>query len=232
MRQISGKRRGMGAQPPGMAIGAALAGGDYRFGAVVMDAVHFVPQSRPRLFIIGVQNGLKIPSHLVASAPDAIWHPPRLVSAYGKLSPRCKSAWVWWRMAAPPVRQSTFADVIEREPEGASWHTAAETKRLLGMMSAINREKVESAKTAGRLMIGGIYKRMRENENGKRVQRADIRGRAQPRPRDRSRRSSGARRAGSAPARRTPRAWPGAPRHVARRCGCSSPHDAIQKLWT
>src|SRR5688572_5622762 len=36
------------------AIGAALAAGGYRFGGLVIDAVRFVPQSRPRLFIIAV----------------------------------------------------------------------------------------------------------------------------------------------------------------------------------
>ena len=31
----------------------ALAGESYRFGAMIIDAVHFVPQSRPRIFILG-----------------------------------------------------------------------------------------------------------------------------------------------------------------------------------
>ena len=38
------------------AIGAALAGGGYQFGAVVMDAAHFLPQSRPRLFIVAATS--------------------------------------------------------------------------------------------------------------------------------------------------------------------------------
>src|ERR1700723_1119698 len=40
------------------AIGAALAGEGYQFGAVVMDAAHFLPQSRPRLFIVAVRSTL------------------------------------------------------------------------------------------------------------------------------------------------------------------------------
>ncbi len=35
------------------AILEALAGEGYRFGAMIIDAMHFVPQSRPRLFILG-----------------------------------------------------------------------------------------------------------------------------------------------------------------------------------
>jgi DNA (cytosine-5)-methyltransferase 1 len=69
----------------------------------------------------------------------------------------------------------TFAEIIEDEPHGVKWHTAAETKRLLDMMSPINREKVEKAKRAQRCMVGAIYKRTRSDENGVRAQRAEIR---------------------------------------------------------
>ena len=55
------------------------------------------------------------------------------------------------------------------------WHTAAETKRLLSMMSPINRQKVEQAKKRGHRVVGGIYRRTRVDENGKRVQRAEVR---------------------------------------------------------
>lgn len=157
------------------AIGAALTGGGYRFGALVMDAVRFVPQSRPRLFIVAVQKERAVPAGLAATQAGPLWHPAPLVDAYEKLSQRSKKAWLWWNLPPPPPRRSTFADVIEDEPKGVVWHTAAETKRLLGMMSLINREKVEKAKGAKRQMVGGIYKRTRKDENGKRAQRAEIR---------------------------------------------------------
>jgi DNA (cytosine-5)-methyltransferase 1 len=43
------------------------------------------------------------------------------------------------------------------------------------MMSPINLAKVEAAKRAGRRMVGGVYKRTRLNDNGAKVQRAEIR---------------------------------------------------------
>lgn len=157
------------------AIGAALAGGGYRFGALVMDAVRFVPQSRPRLFIVAVHQDWTAPAGLAGTHAGPLWHPPNLAGAYEKLSHRSKEAWLWWNPPAPPPRQSTFEDVIEDEPQGVPWHTEAETKRLLGMMSPINLEKVEKAKGAQRRMVGGIYKRTRRDEDGKRAQRAEIR---------------------------------------------------------
>lgn len=156
------------------AIGDALSGG-YRFGAIVMDAVRFVPQSRPRLFIVGVRKGLKIPARLTAVQADGSWHPPYLVNAFQKLSPRSRADWIWWWLPAPPARASTFAELIEEEPLGVSWHTQAETKRLLSLMSPINRRKVEDAKRAGGRRVGGVYKRTRRDENGERAQRAEVR---------------------------------------------------------
>jgi DNA (cytosine-5)-methyltransferase 1 len=43
------------------------------------------------------------------------------------------------------------------------------------MMSAINRAKVAEAKRQGRKIVGGVYKRTRPNEKGRKVQRAEIR---------------------------------------------------------
>jgi DNA (cytosine-5)-methyltransferase 1 len=157
------------------AIGAALAGSGYRFGALVIDAVRFVPQSRPRLFIVAMRKDRVFPANLALPEAGPLWHPANLVSAYEKLSEQSKDAWAWWNLPAPPARKLRFADVIEEEPEGVSWHTAAETQRLISLMSPINRKKVEQAMRMGKRIVGGIYKRTRKDESGKRVQRAEIR---------------------------------------------------------
>jgi DNA (cytosine-5)-methyltransferase 1 len=65
--------------------------------------------------------------------------------------------------------------LIEDEPKGVAWHTAEETRYLLSLMSPINRKKVEQAKKIGVRMVGGIYKRTRHDEKGKRLQRAEVR---------------------------------------------------------
>lgn len=158
------------------AISAALAGTGYRFGAVVMNAVRFLPHSRPRLFIIGVLKSVPVPHALVADSPEEIWHPSALINAYGKLSKRSQGAWVWWRIPAPPARASIFADLIEDKPQGVTWHTAAETKKLIAMMNPLNLAKVEAAKKAGRRVVGTIYKRTRaDGPNDEKEQRAEIR---------------------------------------------------------
>lgn len=157
------------------AIGSALAATGYRFGAMVVDAARFLPQSRPRLFIIGILAGTRIPAGLTAPGPIPEWHTDALIQAKSQLSGRAAAKWLWWTLPAPPIRTSIFADVIEEKPEGVAWHTPEQTAKLLGMMSPINRKKVADAQKSGRLMVGGVYKRTRLDENGQKAQRAEVR---------------------------------------------------------
>ena len=148
----------------------------YYFGAVIVDAVRFVPQSRPRLFVIGVRDDLALAAPSITSdGASALWHPRGLLNAYENLTPKVKAKWLWWNPPAPPARTKTFADLVEDDPEGVEWHTASETAKLLKMMSDINREKVNEAQASGRRIVGAVYKRTRMDEVGVKVQRAEIR---------------------------------------------------------
>ena len=156
------------------AIADALAAGGYKFGALVIDAAQFLPQSRPRLFIIGVRNDLMIPPGLAAVGPDASWHSPALIEAQATLSTRTRKAWLWWRLPAPPIRNAQLADMIETRPTGVAWHAPAETRKLLAMMSPLNFAKVTAAKARGR-SVGCVYRRTRPAADGGKVQRAEVR---------------------------------------------------------
>ncbi len=156
------------------AIGDALAESGYFFGAVVIDAIHFVPQSRPRLFVIAVRENELIPDEMLLNTPHTVWHPANLVSAQTKLSKAAQAHWLWWRLPEPPKRKIVFANFLENEPVGVKWHTPQETQRLLDMMSHVNLEKVNIAKRAGHKTVGTIYRRTRI-EYGQRIQRAEIR---------------------------------------------------------
>ena len=158
-----------------IAICNALHQADYRFGALIVDAAHFVPHSRPRLFIIGVRGDVEIPAELIADEPSLPFHTRALRNAFDRLPPRLKNGWIWWSLPAPAGRNTIFADLIEETPTSIPWHTQAETRALLAMMSTVNRAKITAAKKAGRRMVGGIYKRTRLDENGRKVQRAEVR---------------------------------------------------------
>ena len=151
-------------------LAKAIAELDYRFGALVVDAVHFVPQSRPRLFIVAVTADATLPEHVVRHDPGSLWHPRNLVEAKFRLPKAVQDKWVWWNVPAPLTRETVFADLIEESPTGTSWHSRAETQALIDMMSLVNKEKVRAAKRSGERQIGALYRRTREG-----VQRAEVR---------------------------------------------------------
>lgn len=157
------------------AMGRTFATAGYRFGALVINADRFVPQSRPRLFIIGVRAEVEIAPELLAPEPIAPFHSPAVVRAVERLPDDLRDQALWWNLPLPERRASVFADLIENRPESVAWHTAAETDRLLALMSPVNRAKVQAAQRAGRRMVGGVYRRTRTDAAGVKAQRAEVR---------------------------------------------------------
>ena len=104
-------------------IGSAFSALGYRFGAIVSDARLFVPQSRPRVFIIGIREDEPVPPGLLTEAPDDLWHPRALRIAHSNLPSAAKARWLWWSPRQPEQRNVNFIDLIEPSPEGVCWHT-------------------------------------------------------------------------------------------------------------
>ncbi|MGH7009938.1 MAG: DNA cytosine methyltransferase, partial [Caulobacteraceae bacterium] len=124
--------------------------GIWRFGALCIDASLFVPQSRPRLFLIGVRNDIAIDPSLLATRPSPPFHPPRLEGAILALRRRIAERMIWWALPPPAARNRGFSDLLEDAPGGVGWFSAKETSRLVSMMSTANLTKLEAAKRRGR----------------------------------------------------------------------------------
>lgn len=146
----------------------------YSFGAIIADAAHWVPQSRPRFFVIGVLDRNTVPSSIVDDGPSVPWHTTALRRAYSGLPAKIQKRWIWWKMPKPARREMRFADIIEDHPKSVKWHTKAETRALVSMMSDVNLAKLDTAKASGVRMVGGVYKRTRFHV-GMKVQRAEVR---------------------------------------------------------
>lgn len=155
-------------------IAETLIKSGYRFAPLLIDAVHFVPQSRPRLFIVAVSDDWTVPEVLTTGAPMAEWHPDALGVVYDLLSPDFREKWIWLRLPMPELDRRSFDDLIDDEPEGVNWHTQLETKRLISMMSPVNRAKVKEAQKSGRRCVGTLYRRTRI-QDGVKQQRAEVR---------------------------------------------------------
>jgi DNA (cytosine-5)-methyltransferase 1 len=82
------------------AISAALAGLGYRFGALEIDAARFVPQSRPRMFLLATRT----PAGPLQAGPG-LFHSVAVRQAFEGLPTALKLHWLWWALPEPsPAR--------------------------------------------------------------------------------------------------------------------------------
>lgn len=150
------------------ALCRALAAQGYAFGALEIDAARFLPQSRPRVFVIATRE--PPPPSLLGDSP---FHTRAVQAAAARLPHDLASRWLWWKLPAPPARNTDLAALTE--PDGAvAWHDPRRTLDLLGLMSPAHRARVAERAPAGERAVGAVFKRMRQ-ENGQGVQRAEVR---------------------------------------------------------
>ena len=148
----------------------------YVFGPVVVDAVQFVPQSRPRLFVIAVHSNYELDNALTTSEPNKSYSTKSLVKFYDRCSNDIKNNWIWWHLPGPQLRNFDLADIIENDPTGVSWDDQSKTNGLIDMMSERHLDKIRKAKMMKRKVVGTLYKRTRVDKvSGKKVQRAEVR---------------------------------------------------------
>lgn len=149
----------------------------YLVGPMVIDAAHFVPQSRLRLFVVAVKIEHLTGDEYLRVSPSDVWHPTRLRNAYKRQSNLVRKSWIWWHLPLPAQRPhfSQLIDILETDPKDVTWHTEEETERLLDLMSPLNRKKVRSAQATGKRTVGTIYRRVRADKYGNKAQRAEAR---------------------------------------------------------
>ena len=152
------------------ALAGVLAGAGYGFGALEIDAAHFVPQSRPRVFVVASRTAP--PASLRGGEAATPFHGDGVIAAHAQLAPDIARRWIWWRLPAPPLRNTALTDIVD---DGASvWHTRTQTDALLAMMSSRQRDKVAALQRAHAPAVGALFRRVRV-EDGRKVQRAEVR---------------------------------------------------------
>ncbi len=84
----------------------ALSTRGYRVGPIVLDAQHWVPQSRPRVFVVGVNRAVET-DEFESWTPN--WaHTSALLRAVKGLKD-----YVFWRLPEPPIRKLCLSDIVE-----------------------------------------------------------------------------------------------------------------------
>ena len=135
----------------------ALADQGYRFGALEIDAASFLPQSRPRLFVVATRE--PAPSDLLAHSVGEV-HGRRVGDAYARLTGELKAHWLPWRSLRPERVNISVADLLDDERQ-VCWHPPSLTERLLAQLSPLQRERLAVERTAGVPRIGMAYRRTR-----------------------------------------------------------------------
>lgn len=150
------------------AVADALAAQGYSFGALEIDAAAFVPQSRPRVFIIATRE--PVPVDLIG---DSAWRTRAVRAAAERLPAHLAPRWIDWACPAPPARNADLAAVLE-DDAAVAWHAPERTARWVDLMSPLHRARLDAALARGERTVGGVFRRMR-TEQGRKVQRAELR---------------------------------------------------------
>lgn len=147
------------------ALCQALADEGYRFGALEIDARLFVPQSRPRLFVIATREGGRL------GRADPRRHGARVHAAFERLPDPLRQRWLDIEFGGPGRSNLHLAAVLEPS-EHVRWHSPDQTNALLSHLNPLHRERLRLA--LARNEVGTLYRRTRI-EAGQRVQRSELR---------------------------------------------------------
>ena len=131
----------------------------YVVDAFIVDAVHFVPQSRQRLFVVGskrrsplrIQESrsfLEGPGRPRALADFIFWHP--------------QIQWAIRSLPPLPAPKANLADIIEAlPPDSRCWWSASRSEYLLNQMSEKHRAKADAMISGKAPSYGTVFRRVR-----------------------------------------------------------------------
>lgn len=129
----------------------ALRSRDYKVGAVVLNAVHWIPQSRQRVFVIAVRNDIEIPAYLQSDSPTWL-HPEMMLNAARGLED-----WIWWNLPEPPARKLGLSDIVEWD---APCDPPDKVKRNISLISERHMKEL----TRSGVQVAPGYKRIRNKQ--------------------------------------------------------------------
>lgn len=138
-----------------LALHEALRERGYVVGAVMLDAINWVPQSRPRIFVIGVSSNI---DHADFKMDEPNWAHSKAIK---NVALKAKD-WVWWNLPKPEERPMGLESLIDFELPFDDEKTVS---HHLNMIPENHKAKLKEAIKNGARVFPG-YKRIR---NGKQV---------------------------------------------------------------
>ena len=133
---------------------SALNGLGYSCDLLVMDARRFVPQSRPRLFIVGATEPLPYEDEWDSEVRPS-WV-SRFVERHAELRLHAMP------LRIPPTRVRTLSSLVERmRPRDRRWWEQDRLHRFVHSLSEINGKRLEQMRDGSRLRWATAYRRTR-----------------------------------------------------------------------
>lgn len=142
----------------------------YYIDAFIIDAKHFTPQSRPRLFVVGFQRQLLRANH--NSGLKGAWRleksllspmrPSRLLNILE--SARLSTGWTPLSLPPLPPENRNLLGCIDLHDE-QDWWDEQRVKKHLAEMHSYHRDRMELLKRRPEYTVGTIYRRVREGNS-------------------------------------------------------------------
>ena len=156
-----------------VAIFRALQDLGYAVGSLEMDAAWFLPQSRPRIFIIAVRQNLIVPGSLISSSDKpCVFQTPAILKAHAALADALKTSIIPWFVPPPTSKPVSLADLLD--PTDNAWWDTNKLATFNQQLSGSHRERLEAISSTPGRYIGTMYRRIRR-KGGEKQQRAEIR---------------------------------------------------------
>lgn len=154
-----------------LAVGALNSLG-YLCDVLMIDGKYFVPQSRPRIFVIGILKNVATTTKGLDSDATIENHPFRPEQIIRLILNNSDLKWFSLDLPSVPQNHATLEQVLDtpdRVPP-SYWFSKKETERHLEMMPARHKDEVELQKLQSGYAVATMYRRMRKGE-----QKAELR---------------------------------------------------------
>jgi DNA (cytosine-5)-methyltransferase 1 len=137
----------------------------YSVDTFILDAASFVPQSRQRLFVVGISAGY--------SKVSEVKEPSRF--SENKIRPKALTDFIanhpeiHWNLRdlpAPPVNHLKLEDILEDLSDTApEWWSQERAEYLLAQMSPKHRQMIEQMMAGDVYSYGAVFRRVRNNKS-------------------------------------------------------------------
>lgn len=153
---------------------STLAEEGYWIDCLVLDAKSFVPQSRPRVFVVGFHDSLRS-RRIIREERDVVFgdawrcaideagslRPDSLVRLMGRTM--LPTGWATLALRPPKQVKYALASVIDAD-DAQDWWDQAATDKHYQMLSDLHRRDVDRRATEGGVHVGTVYRRCRHDQ--------------------------------------------------------------------